>query len=187
MIQMAGANFIGRSRQHLHRPDDSFREVQAHPGGADQNHQRQHQEERQIDAGQWLPQHAELLVVFVRLRHPARPRRELGGDVVAGDDDPLRPALGRRPHGHRAANHVAAVGQRLDDRRRRLPRGDTRDEALGGGLPGRARQCAGTDVDDRNEDRSLCGPRRLDAEHLDEADAFLQNVGLDDLTDSPDW
>ena len=41
----------------LDRPRDALGEVEPHPGRADQNHQRQHQEEREIDAGERLLEH----------------------------------------------------------------------------------------------------------------------------------
>ena len=57
VIEVAGADLVGGSGQHLHRPRDALREIQTHPGRADENHQRQHQEEREIDPGQRLLQH----------------------------------------------------------------------------------------------------------------------------------
>ena len=54
VIEVAGADLVGRRGQHLHRPRDALGQVEPHPRGADENHQRQHQEEREIDAGQRL-------------------------------------------------------------------------------------------------------------------------------------
>ena len=86
LIEAAGADFARRRRQHLHRPGDPLGEVQPHPGRADQNQQRHHQEERQIDAGQRPLQHAQLVVVLEGLGHAPRARREIAGQVVGRDD-----------------------------------------------------------------------------------------------------
>ena len=72
LIEVARADLARRRGQHLHRPRDPLGEVEAHPGRADQNHQRHHQEERQVDAGERPLQHAQLVVVLERLRHAAR-------------------------------------------------------------------------------------------------------------------
>ena len=118
MVQMSGADFVGCRRQHLHGPRDALGQVQSHPGRRDENHQRQHQEEREVNAGQRLLQDAELLVVFVGLRHASGARGELGGDVFARNDHALRRHPPAGADRDRAANQVAAVGQPLDDRRR---------------------------------------------------------------------
>ena len=49
---MAGFDFPCGRRKPLHGLGDALGEIEPHPRGADQNHQRHHQEERQIDAGQ---------------------------------------------------------------------------------------------------------------------------------------
>ena len=87
MIEVAGADLVGRRRQHLHRTRDALGEVEAHPRGADENHQREHQEEREVDAGQRLLQHAQLLIGLVGLGHAARARRELVRQILARDHD----------------------------------------------------------------------------------------------------
>ncbi len=87
MIQVPGADFVGRRGQRLHRPGDALCEVQTHPGGADENHQREHQEEREIDAGERLFQDPELLIRLVRFGHAARACGELVRQILAGDDD----------------------------------------------------------------------------------------------------
>ena len=58
--------------------------------------QRHHQEERQVDAGQRPLEHAQLVVVLERLRHAARARRQIAGQIVGGDHDAGRPAVRRR-------------------------------------------------------------------------------------------
>ena len=93
VIEVAGADLVGGRRQHLHRPRDPLGQVQPHPGRAHENHQRQHQEEREVDAGQRLP------AARAAAGSPRRPavmprgaRRELAGEVLAGDDDARAPA-----------------------------------------------------------------------------------------------
>ena len=76
-----GADLARRRRQHLHRPRDALGQVQAHPRRADQDEQRDHDEERQVDAGQRLLQHPQLGVVLVGLRHAPGPLGHLAGEV----------------------------------------------------------------------------------------------------------
>ncbi len=90
LIQMPRADLARGGRQHEHGPGDPLRQVRAHPDRAEQDEQGDHQEERQIEAGQRAPQHAQLVVAFERLRHAAGAFGHLAGQVVGGDDDPLR-------------------------------------------------------------------------------------------------
>ena len=64
---------------------------EAHPGRADEDHQRHHQEERQVDAGQRPLEHAQLVVALEGLRHAAATAR------------PARPSGSRSPRRRRSA------------------------------------------------------------------------------------
>ena len=75
VVEVPGLDFPGGGRQALHGLGDALGEVQAHPGRAHENHERHHQEERQVDAGQRRAQHAKLAVVLVRVRDAAGARR----------------------------------------------------------------------------------------------------------------
>ena len=48
LIQAAGADLAGGRREHQHRPRDPLRQIRAHPGRAEQNQQRHHEKERQV-------------------------------------------------------------------------------------------------------------------------------------------
>jgi hypothetical protein len=50
VIEVAGSDLLGRRREHADRPRDALGEVEAQPRRADENHQRHHQEQRQVDA-----------------------------------------------------------------------------------------------------------------------------------------
>ena len=45
MVEMSGTDFVRSRRQHLDRTRDALGQIQSHPGGRDQDHQRQHQKE----------------------------------------------------------------------------------------------------------------------------------------------
>jgi hypothetical protein len=101
LIQTARADLPRGGRQHQDRTRDPLGEIRAHPGGAEENEQRHHQEERQIQAGQRTLQHAQLVVALERLGHPARARREIAREVRGRDDDAGRPAVLRPDDGGR--------------------------------------------------------------------------------------
>ena len=97
---------------------------EAHPGRADENQQRHHQEERQVDARQRPLQHAQLVVVLEGLRHPPRARRQLAGQVVGRDDDAGgRAVVGAHDGAPRAADRPPRRAPRSSAcrRRRRAP------------------------------------------------------------------
>ena len=99
IVEMSGLDFPRRRREALHRLGDPLGEIQAHPRGADENHQRHHQEEREVDAGERAPQHAQLAVVLVRVLNAARPRRRARRSrksLAIDDRDRLRPSPARR-------------------------------------------------------------------------------------------
>ena len=184
MIEVAGADLVGRRGQHLHRPRDALGEVQPHPGRADENHQRQHQEERQVDAGERLLQ---ARAAADRPRTPRSCRARVPRTGRSGTRwrrrrrAPARSATsGSAPRcesGRRRSDEL------LDRRAPRLPlaaarsarrSADAREYSRGS----RRRR----DVDDR------CDLRRpsaqvADAIDLDQLDALLQHVGRDEVAD----
>ena len=85
LVEPARADFARGRRERLHRPRNPLREVEAHPRGADQNQQRGHEEERQVHTGQGPLEHAQLVVVFVRLRHPPRADDQIARQIVGRD------------------------------------------------------------------------------------------------------
>ncbi len=100
IVQVSGFDFACGRRQPFHRLRDALGEIEPHPGGAHQDHERHHQEEREVHAGQGPPQHAELAVVFVGVGDAPGARGELAGEIVArhhhGGRLTIRPVTGHR-------------------------------------------------------------------------------------------
>ena len=165
VIEMAGADLARTGRQHADRPRDPLREIQPEPGRADENHQRHHHEERQVDRLDRSLQDRELAVVLVRLRDPARVRRERARQEIAGDDDAHRLA-GGVAHEHAGPDQLVAAFERLVRLGVRAPAGDLRGHPIRGFA-----QVAGWQR------------RRLQRDHLQRVDppplAGLEAVDLD--------
>jgi hypothetical protein len=168
----AGADFARRRRQHLHRPRDAFGEIQAHPGRTHQDEQRDHDEERQVDAGQRLLQHAELRVVFVVLGHAAGAIGHLAGEHVACEHDAHHPPVRGADRLRDAQQFAAGVGHRLEIacRSRSRARRDGRPRPRRAGRQARIR-----DVEHRRR-----GGAVGDAAYLHERHAPAGHVGRDD-------
>ena len=109
VLEVAGADLARRRRQQLDRPRDALGEVEPHPGRAHQDHERDHQEERQVDARQRALQDAQLGVRLVGLRHAPRARRQIAGQLDARHDDADRRAVGLADDGRRADQFAAAL------------------------------------------------------------------------------
>ena len=71
----------------LDRPRNPLGEIQPEPGRADENQQRHHQEQREVDALERPLQHAELAVVLIRFGDAPGVPRQIAGQEVAGNDD----------------------------------------------------------------------------------------------------
>ena len=189
LIEAAGTDLPGRGGQHLNGPRNPLRHVEAHPGRADENHQRDHQEERQIHAGERPLQDAQLRVVLERLGHTPRPRRHFPGEVIGGDDDTLGFTVGRADDG-RGVQEVSRAAERFD-RRVRRPAERLSGQPIGGRatVPRRHRGCR--DVEDRFETRQRSrrgagGPCRHDAVHLDDLHALQRHIGRQQIAERPD-
>ena len=111
IVEVPGLDFSGRGCQALHGLCDALREIQPHPRGAHENHERHHQEERQIDAGKRAAKHAKLAVVLVRVGDAASARGQLPGEEVARHDDGDRLARAGAPHHRGRANQFTAGRQ----------------------------------------------------------------------------
>ena len=109
MIEMTGTDFVRRRGQHLHGARNPLRQVQSHPCRGHQNHQREHQEEREVDARKRWLQDFELTVVHVCAGQAPCARGELAGEVVARDQNAADGSVRRGTKRHRCANQVAAV------------------------------------------------------------------------------
>ena len=100
VIEMAGADLAGTRGEPLHRTRDALGQIQAGPRRADQNHQRHHDEQRQVHAPDRTAQREQLAAVLVRL------------DDLARVLSPTRPTGSRsrapRPRRGRSASRTAA-------------------------------------------------------------------------------
>ena len=113
VIEMSRANLARALGEHLHGPRDALGQVEAHPRRADQDHQRHHQEEREVHALQRPRQEAQPAVVLVGRDDALRFDGQLAGQLIARDDDARR-LPGHRIDDERAGLHqLAAAGQRL--------------------------------------------------------------------------
>ena len=113
VIEMSRANLARALGEHVHGPRDALGQVEAHPRGADEDHQRHHQEEREVHALQRPRQEAQPAVVLVGRDDALRFDRQLAGELIARDDDAGR-LPGHRIDDERARLHeLAAARQRL--------------------------------------------------------------------------
>ena len=182
LVVSALADFPRRKRQHLHRPRDALGEVEPHPGRADQDQQRHHHKEREIDAGERLPQHAELRVVLVGFRHPARAGRQVPRQVVAGDDDPDQLTRGVSDHAG-GADQIATAAHLFEHARlavhaRRDARGQTIDRRPRPSL----RHARRRHIDQRQHIHFSSGQRHR-AIHLEDTHAPLVHIACELLAD----
>ena len=60
VLEVSGADLTGRRGQQLDRARDALRQVEPHPRGPHENHEGEHQEEREVHTGQWLLEHEQL-------------------------------------------------------------------------------------------------------------------------------
>jgi hypothetical protein len=113
VIEVACADFARARRQPLHRPRDPLGEIQPHPCGAHQDHQSHGQEQRQIDALERPLHHGDFVVFLVGLRDASGVRRELTGEMVAGDHHSGDRAFAVA-HKGAGAHELAAPFERLE-------------------------------------------------------------------------
>ena len=145
----------------------------------DQDQQRDHHEERHVDAGQRLLQHPQLLVVLVRLRHLARLVRELARQVLARHHHAGHLA-GRIADRRRDVHQIAAGGERIDPARRRgLAGADARRQRIGGRARPALRHRRRGDIHQRDHLTGWPGVAH-GAIDLDHADALSRDFGRDD-------
>ncbi len=180
MIEVAGADLAGTRRQQLHRTRDALREVQPGPGRADQDHQRHHDEQRQIDARESGAASAvKLAAVLVclddlpRVRRPTRPRGSRSPARRRRPGPSRRESLRRRARVRRrlrAARVHTTSAPPLATSDARGGRADAR--TTGAGRTGRF------DGNERHDVGALPGlrPRSVD---FDQPDAALRDLGLD--------
>ncbi len=112
MIEVAGANLARPGRQALHRPRNALGEIEAGPGRADEDHERHHDEERQVDTLNRPSQRPQLTPVLIRLDDLASVRRRLARQVIARENHSDYAAC-RIANSGAAANEVAAAFERL--------------------------------------------------------------------------
>ena len=113
LVQPAGADLARRRRETLDRSGNAFRHVQTHPRGADQNHQRDHEEEREVHARERPAQDPQLVVLLERLRHSARAGRVVTGQIVGCDYDADGVAVTCMDDGG-SVQEIAGCGKGLD-------------------------------------------------------------------------
>ena len=177
VIEVAGADLARAGGEPLHRTGDALGQVQAGPRRADQNHQRHHDEERQVDADNRPPQRAQLAAVLVRLDDLPRVRRGLARQIVAREHDADHAARGVADRGP-AAHELAAAFERLG---RVRVSAAARDERRRGDRPRRGlvpRQARRFDGDERRDvgARSALAARPVD---LDEPDPSFRDLAFD--------
>ena len=181
---MPGLDLPGGRREPLHGLGDALREIQPHPRGAHQNHEGHHQEERQVDAGEWTPQHLQLRVVLVRVLNAPRPRRELARQEIARNDDGDRIRGAGAPDDGRRANQLAGRRQLFRRGRFDLPRRRVSRHAVGHRSRVPARHVRRRDGDIRHHlGRLRAGG---DAVHLHHLHAPLGHLGKDAIADRAD-
>ena len=178
VVEMAGADLPRAGREPLDRPRDALGEIEPGPRRADENHQRHHHEEREVDALQRPPHRRQLAAILESLDDLPGVARRLAGQIVAREDDADEPACrrresrrrrGRAPHRLRAA---PGPGTRSSLRRRARPC-DRRSRAVD-------RRAAAPATPPRAAGHGRRHPRLLpDAIDLDQADAALRDLGLD--------
>ncbi len=176
VIEAARADLVRGRRQQLHRPGDALGHVEAHPRRADENHQREHQEERDIDAGDRTLQHAQLLVALEGAGHAARAGDEFAGQVMAGNHHAAHGALVRGADGRGGPDQLGAARETVHrarlGARGRGAFGEGRRARVGAG-----RRCRSACR--RATGRTAGPPARVrDGEHLHQLDVIRRRVGI---------
>ena len=177
VIEVAGANLAGAGGEPLHRTRDALGQIQAGPRRADQNHERHHDEERQVDAADGPTQRVQLAPVLVRLDDLPGVRRRLAGEVVARQhhaDDAARRVADRGA----AAHELPSAFERLGCVRFGAAARDERREMVGGRPDTAARQTRRFDGNERHDVGARAGLRAR-AIDLDQPDASLRHLALD--------
>ena len=72
VIEAPRPDFPGARRQHLDRSGDAFREIQPHPGGAHQDHERHHQKDREIHTLESRTHDEQLSIIFESISNAPR-------------------------------------------------------------------------------------------------------------------
>ena len=165
LIEMARADLARGRRQKLHGARDALRQIRSHPCRAEQNQQRDHQEERQVHAGERLLEHSHLLIILERLRHAARARGQIARQKVSRDDDAGR-LPGSGSDRRRGMQQNAGGAERLDESRLARSGEYLGGEAIRGGTRVARRQRRRGDVDHGLDLRQRSGRRPIHLHHL---------------------
>ncbi len=167
IVEMPGLDLASGGRQPLHGLGDPLRQVQAHPRRAHENHERHHQEERQVDARERLPQHAQIAVVLVGILNPPRPAGKIPDKEVARDDDGHRLSRARPAHDRGGADELATARQLLRGRRLDFSNRGLRRHAIGHCLRVALRHLGRGDGDIGHRfGRLRTGDHAIDFDHL---------------------
>ncbi len=180
VIEMAGADLARAGGEQLYRTRDALGQIQTGPGRAHQNHQRHHDEERQVDATNRPAQRPPLAAILVRLDDGPRMLRGLARQIVAGEHDADHAARGVPDRGT-ATHELAAAVEWLGGKRVSPAASHEGGEMIGRGAHSSGREARRFDGDERRH----LGPvgARPGPVHLDQPDPPFRDLAFDRSAD----
>ena len=181
VIEMTGPDLTRAVSQHLNRSRDPLRGIDPQPGRTEQDEERHHQEEREIDALQLRPEDARLRVRLVGIRDPAEVPDHIARQVVTGDHNPRHRAFTRAANHRGGSEELTAVIQWLADAQLIAASHDLGGQTIRGGAGGRARPRRRRHCHERKDiGTPTVAPHH--AVHLDPADPLRRDVGRDEIS-----